>query len=112
VAAAALKDMLPDDAPRVLTPYIIQETVAAYYGQPIDAFSAKRRDQEVAFPRQVAMYLSRCMTDWSLPKIGEAFGGRNHTTVMHAHEKISEQVKSDSALASTIADLKKRLMAP
>ena len=111
VAAAALKDMIPDDAPRVLTPQIIQETVAAYYSLSVDAFSAKRRDQEVAFPRQVAMYLSRCMTDWSLPKIGEVFGGRNHTTVMHAHEKITEQLKVDAALASTIADLKKRLMA-
>ncbi len=110
IAAAALKDMLPNDAPRVLTPFVIQETVAAYYGQSVESFSAKRRDQEVAFPRQVAMYLSRCMTDWSLPKIGEAFGGRNHTTVMHAHEKITEQLKVDPALAATIADLKKRLI--
>ena len=111
VAGAALKDMIPDDAPRVLTPQIIQETVAAYYSLSVDSFSAKRRDQEIAFPRQVAMYLSRCMTDWSLPKIGEVFGGRNHTTVMHAHEKITEQLKVDAALASTIADLKKRLTA-
>jgi len=111
VAAAALKDMLPNDAPRVLTPLLIQETVAAYYGLPLESFTAKRRDQEVAFPRQVAMYLSRCMTDWSLPKIGEAFGGRNHTTVMHAHEKITEQLKTDPALAAAIADLKKRLIA-
>ena len=102
--------MLPNDAPRVLTPSLIQETVAAYYGLTVDAFSAKRRDQEVAFPRQIAMYLSRCMTDWSLPKIGDAFGGRNHTTVMHAHEKITEQIKSDPALSATIADLKKRLI--
>ena len=111
VAAAALKDMLPNDAPRILTPVIIQETVAAYYGVPIDSLTAKRRDQEVAFPRQVAMYLCRCMTDWSLPKIGDAFGGRNHTTVMHAHEKITEQLKVDPTLAAAVADLKKRLIA-
>ncbi len=110
VAATALKDMLPNDAPRILTPVLIQETVAAYYGLPVESFSAKRRDQEIAFPRQVAMYLSRCMTDWSLPKIGDAFGGRNHTTVMHAHEKITEQIKGDPALSATIADLKKRLI--
>ncbi len=110
VAATALKDMLPNDAPRVLTPVLIQETVAAYYNLPLESFTAKRRDQEVAFPRQIAMYLSRCMTDWSLPKIGDAFGGRNHTTVMHAHEKITEQMKSDPTLSATIADLKKRLI--
>ncbi|HOR13223.1 MAG TPA: chromosomal replication initiator protein DnaA [Clostridia bacterium] len=110
VAACALKDMLPDNAPRVLTPSIIQETVAQYYGLNSEAFLAKRRDQEVAFPRQIAMYLSRNMTDWSLPKIGDAFGGRNHTTVMHAHDKITAQLKADPALNATVEDLKKRLL--
>ena len=102
--------MLPDNAPRVLTPLIIQETVAQYYGLNSEAFLAKRRDQEVAFPRQIAMYLSRNMTDWSLPKIGDAFGGRNHTTVMHAHDKITAQLKADPALNATVEDLKKRLL--
>ncbi|MDL2258650.1 chromosomal replication initiator protein DnaA [Eubacteriales bacterium OttesenSCG-928-K08] len=110
VASEALKDMIVINTPRVLTPEVIAETVAEYYGVQVEALSAKRRDQEIAFPRQVAMYLSRTLTDWSLPKIGEAFGGRNHTTVMHAHEKIGDQLKVDPALQKTVGDLKKRLL--
>ena len=55
----------------------------------IEDFSAKKRTKSIAYPRQIAMYLSRELTDFSLPKIGEEFGGRDHTTVIHAHEKIS-----------------------
>ncbi len=111
VASTALKDMIPNQQPLILTPLIIREMVASYYGLPEEALSAKRKDQEVAFPRQIAMYLSRCMTDWSLPKIGEAFGGRNHTTVIHAFEKITDQCKRDPALCATLEDIKKRLLA-
>lgn len=109
VAAEALKDMLPDTLSRPITAELIKETVAEYYHQPIEAFSAKRRDQEIAFPRQIAMYLCRRMTDLSLPKIGDAFGGRNHTTVMHAHDKINDLIKEDANLLKTIDDIKQRL---
>lgn len=109
VAATALKDMLPDTVRQALNPQIVKEIVAAYYGIPLDSMVAKRRDQEIAFPRQVAMYLCRTMTDWSLPKIGDCFGGRNHTTVIHAYDKISEQMKKDAELSASIDDLKKRL---
>lgn len=59
----------------------------------LEDFKAKKRTKSVAFPRQIAMYLSRELTDSSLPKIGEEFGGRDHTTVIHAHEKISKLLK-------------------
>ncbi|MDL2235620.1 chromosomal replication initiator protein DnaA [Christensenellaceae bacterium OttesenSCG-928-L17] len=110
VAAEALKDMISNDPPREITPHTIKETVADYYGVDAESLCAKRRDQEIAFPRQVAMYLSRTMTDWSLAHIGDAFGGRNHTTVMHAHEKITEQMRTDAALDKAIKDLTNRLL--
>ncbi len=56
----------------------------------------KKRTKSIAYPRQIAMYLSRELTDFSLPKIGEEFGGRDHTTVIHAHEKISKDLKRRS----------------
>lgn len=70
-----------------------------------DIESAKRK-REFSHPRQVAMYLCRELTDSSLPKIGNCFGGRDHTTVLHAYEKISEQLKTDSLLNEEIRRIK------
>ena len=66
---------------------------------------AKRRTKNVTFPRQVAMYLCRELTDFSLPKIGEEFGGRDHTTVIHAYDKIHELIKEDPQFDRTIKEL-------
>ncbi|HOC09765.1 MAG TPA: helix-turn-helix domain-containing protein, partial [Bacillota bacterium] len=63
----------------------------------------------IAFPRQVAMYLTRELTDLSLPKIGEEFGGRDHTTVLHAYDKISAEIKTDESLKLAIDEIQKRL---
>ncbi len=70
---------------------------------------SQRRTRNVAYPRQIAMYLSRKLTDMSLPKIGEEFGGRDHTTVIHAYEKISENLKTDDSLQHTVNDLTKKI---
>ncbi len=105
----ALKDILPSTRPRQITINLIQETVAHYFKLKIEDFSAKKRTRTVAFPRQVAMYLCRELTDCSLPKIGEEFGGRDHTTVMHAHDKISTGKQTDPRLANTLKELTKRL---
>lgn len=94
LAAEALKDIIPSSRPRVITIQDIQQKVGEFYGLKIEDFKARKRTKSVAFPRQIAMYLAREMTDFSLPKIGEAFGGRDHTTVIHAHEKISEAIKA------------------
>lgn len=91
-AEEILKDILPHSEPRPITIDIIQEKVASYYKIKKDDLKAKRRTRSVVYPRQIAMYLSREMTDCSLPVIGETFGGRDHTTVMHACEKISQQI--------------------
>jgi chromosomal replication initiator protein len=105
----ALKDILPSSRPKLITISLIQETVAHYFKLKLEDFSAKKRTRTVAFPRQVAMYLSRELTDCSLPKIGEEFGGRDHTTVMHAHEKISTEKQTDPRLANVIKEIIKRL---
>ena len=75
----------------------------------LEDFSAKKRTRAIAFPRQIAMYLSRELTDFSLPKIGSEFGGRDHSTVIHAHEKISTMLKDDQALQQDVKDIKSSL---
>ena len=70
---------------------------------------AKKRTRNLAYPRQIAMYLSRELTDTSLPRIGELFGGRDHTTVIHAHDKIARERNEDTKLNNTIKELIKRI---
>lgn len=109
LAAEALKDIISNKQTRNITIELIQDTVSSYYNLKIDDFKSQRRTRNVAFPRQIAMYLSRKLTDMSLPKIGEEFGGRDHTTVIHAYEKISESLQNDEVLQDTINDLIKRI---
>ena len=105
LAASALKDIIPSSRPKQITIQRIQETVGSRFNVPLEDFAAKKRTKSVAFPRQIAMYLSREMTDFSLPKIGEEFGGRDHTTVIHAHEKISKMLADDIQLQKEIDEL-------
>lgn len=109
LAAEALKDIIPASRPKVITIQDIQQKVGEFYGMRVEDFKARKRTKAVAFPRQVAMYLSRELTDYSLPKIGEAFGGRDHTTVIHAHEKISESIKTDQELVKIIKNLTEKI---
>ncbi len=110
LANEALKDILPARKPKVITISLIQKAVSEYFNLRLDDFKSKRRTRSVAFPRQIAMYLCRELTDNSLPKIGEEFGGRDHTTVMHAHEKISSDLQEDTVLQSTLKELKNIIM--
>jgi len=105
LAAEALKDIIPSSKPKVITIHEIQKVVGEHYSIKLEDFKAKKRTKSVAFPRQIAMYLSRELTDYSLPKIGEEFGGRDHTTVIHAHEKISKLLQSDSTLQKQMKEL-------
>ncbi|WP_182201670.1 chromosomal replication initiator protein DnaA [Paraliobacillus salinarum] len=109
LAAEALKDIIPSSRPRVITIATIQEVIAEKYQIKLEEFAAKKRTKSIAFPRQIAMYLSRELTDFSLPKIGEEFGGRDHTTVIHAHEKISKLISEDHLLNQDIEEIKERL---
>ncbi|OWZ83472.1 chromosomal replication initiator protein DnaA [Natranaerobius trueperi] len=105
-AEEALKDILPNKQPKKITVEHIQKTVAQYFGLKVDDLKAKKRTRSVAFPRQIAMYLARELTDSSLPKIGDEFGGRDHTTVMHAHDKIVDDLKKENHLNDTIDEIK------
>jgi len=105
LAAEALKDIVPSSKPRVITIHDIQKVVGEHFNIKLEDFKAKKRTKSIAFPRQIAMYLSRELTDFSLPKIGEEFGGRDHTTVIHAHEKISKLLASDSVLQKQLKEI-------
>ncbi|MRG87950.1 chromosomal replication initiator protein DnaA [Salinibacillus xinjiangensis] len=109
VAADALKDIIPSSKPKTITIQSIQETVGDIYNVKLEDFAAKKRTKSIAFPRQIAMYLAREMTDFSLPKIGEEFGGRDHTTVIHAHEKIAKMIADDQQLNREIEEVKEKI---
>ncbi|WP_333887426.1 chromosomal replication initiator protein DnaA [Clostridium sp.] len=109
LASEALRDIISNSQNKQVTIELIQDVVSSYYNLKIDDFKSARRTRNVAFPRQIAMYLSRKLTDMSLPKIGEEFGGRDHTTVIHAYEKISDCLKNDEALQKVINELTKRI---
>lgn len=105
LAAEALKDIIANKGTAVITVDTIQEAVANYFNLRVDDLKSQRRTRAISYPRQIAMYLSRKLTDMSLPKIGDEFGGRDHTTVIHAYEKISESYKTDEALQNIINDI-------
>lgn len=103
LAEEALKVILSKpDKPKYITIEKIQQETAKYFSLKIEELKAKKRTQNVAFPRQIAMYLSRELTDSSLPKIGQEFGGRDHTTVMHAHKKINTDLRDNRQLRTSI----------
>lgn len=104
-----LQNLITPNEPVIINGELIQKKVAEYYQMRVEDFKAKKRTKNIAFPRQIAMYLCREMTDLSLPKIGELFGGRDHTTVIHACEKISEELRNDQTLQMTINNIKNSL---
>ncbi|ODA41531.1 chromosomal replication initiator protein DnaA [Desulfosporosinus sp. BG] len=105
VAVEALKDIIPVNNTKQITIEMIQQSVANYFHLSLSEFKAKKRTRAVAFPRQIAMYLSRQLTDSSLPKIGDEFGGRDHTTVMHAHDKILQALRNDPLLEKKVNEI-------
>ncbi|MBE6072401.1 MAG: chromosomal replication initiator protein DnaA [Clostridium butyricum] len=109
LATEALKDIISKKQGKNVTIDAIQDVVASYYNLRIEDLKSQRRTRSISYPRQIAMYLSRKLTDMSLPKIGEEFGGRDHTTVIHAYEKISENLKTDDTLQHTVANITKKL---
>jgi len=105
LATEALKDIIPNKQPKMITPKVIQNIVAEKYDVKINDFLSKKRTRAIAYPRQIAMYLTRELTELSLPKIGQEFGGRDHTTVIHAHNKIIKELETDENLANEIKSL-------
>lgn len=109
LSTEALRDIFPNSRPRQITMDHIQQVVANYFKIKQDDLIAKKRTRNVAYPRQIAMYLCREMTETSLPRIGEIFGGRDHTTVIHAHDKISRERNEDIKLNNILKELAKRI---
>jgi len=109
VAQGVLKDVFPQgDLPQV-TIERIQETVSDRFGLSLVELCGDKRSQNIVYPRQVAMYLSRELTDSSLPKIGKQFGGRDHTTVIHATSKIARLIREDRSVYNLVQELTARI---
>lgn len=100
-----LNDIFSDMEKKV-TPEKIKKSVCKHYGIKISEIESSKKTNNIAFPRQIAMYLIREMTDYSLPKIGQLFGGKHYTTVMYACEKIEDEIKTDKNLAEVIDNIK------
>ena len=105
----ALDTIFPTEKTREVTMELIQEVVASYFKLRLDDLHAKKRTRNLAIPRQIAMYLCRELTQSSLLQIGNSFGGRDHTTVLHACEKIGKERQEDSKLDRTIEQLMQRI---
>ena len=109
LAEEALKDILSANKVVEITVDSIKEIVSKYFKIKIEDFNSKKRTRAIAYPRQIAMYLTRELTDLSLPKIGDEFGGRDHTTVIHAYDKVSGDLKDNPELKRKIDDIIKQL---
>ncbi|PHV70624.1 chromosomal replication initiator protein DnaA [Sporanaerobium hydrogeniformans] len=109
LANEALKDLISKDKPKIITADYIQDTVAAYFHLKPEELRSSKRTRSIAYPRQIAMYLCRKLTDLSLPKIGERFGGRDHTTIIHGFEKISKDLQTDIELSQIINELESKI---
>jgi chromosomal replication initiator protein len=106
----ALADLMPET--REIEPERILRTIAQEYGLTMDELISQSRSQRVAFPRQVAMYMLREESELSLPKIGEILGGRDHTTVMYGHDKITDLLEQDKNLRRKIVNIQEILYSP
>jgi len=104
-ASEALKDILPPPGPRKITIESIQKEVCKYYGIELSEMLSKKRNKHLVVPRQVAMFLCRKLTDASLPLIGDQFGGRDHTTVMHSVDKVNREIAEQLELSAIVEQL-------
>jgi chromosomal replication initiator protein len=109
LAEVVLKDLIPDGAGPEITAATIMAATAEYFSLTMDDLCGSSRSRVLVNARQVAMYLCRELTDLSLPKIGQTFGGRDHTTVMHADRKIRSQMAERRSLYNQIAELTNRI---
>ncbi|MCD5413564.1 MAG: chromosomal replication initiator protein DnaA [Clostridiales bacterium] len=108
LATRILKEVF-SSKPKVLNISLIKDIISKHYNIKLEDFNSKKRTRAIAFPRQVAMYLARELTELSLPKIGEAFGGRDHTTVMHAHSKILAALENTPSLKEKLDIINKEI---
>jgi chromosomal replication initiator protein len=104
-----LRDLIREEASRQVNIDAIQKAVAEHFDVRLVDMTSRRRPVSIAFPRQIAMYLSRSLTKGSLMEIGEAFGGRDHGTVIHACKKVAERIDQETGLKDTVARIEAQL---
>jgi chromosomal replication initiator protein len=109
LAEDVLKDVFPQGEAAEVSIRRIQELVSERFQLSMDELCGDKRSQNIVYPRQVAMYLSRELTDSSLPKIGKEFGGRDHTTVIHATSKIARLIREDRSVYNLVQELTARV---
>lgn len=109
LAEELLKDHITKDTPKEITPEYIIGVVAEHFGITNIEIASQKKNKEIVYPRQIAMYLCRTMTDAPLKNIGEVLGGRDHTTIMHGIDKISTDLRTNEQLKSTIELLQKKI---
>jgi chromosomal replication initiator protein len=100
-----LKDILHEESRRTVSIDLIQRKVAEHFDVRVADMTSKRRPANIAFPRQIAMYLARELTKSSLAEIGEAFGGRDHGTVLHAHRLVQQRIREEEKIRQTVSFL-------
>jgi chromosomal replication initiator protein len=104
VAKQVLKDMVKETI-KTISVDMVQKEVVVYFNIALPDLKTKKRNKNVVLPRQIAMYLARKLTTHSLPEIGAAFGGKDHTTVLHAYKKIEKAVMVDQEIKKNIDNL-------
>lgn len=105
----ALKELLSAANTKIIDTYHIMDIVSRYFDLRSEEFKSQKRNRNISFPRQIAMYLCRDIIGLSLPKIGDEFGGRDHTTVIHAIAKIEEDMKANHETKRTVEELKRNI---
>jgi chromosomal replication initiator protein len=109
LAEIVLKDLIPDATQPEITVGTIMAATAAYFGMSLEDLCGSSRSRMLVTARQIAMYLCRELTELSLPKIGQAFGGRDHTTVMHAERKIRSLMAERRSIYNQVTELTNRI---
>jgi chromosomal replication initiator protein len=110
LANEALKEIISEHQPRSVTCEDVLDAVSAYYSVTVEDLIGPRRSRNITIPRQMIMYLSRLLTDTSLPKIGDMLGGRDHSTVLHGCAKIEGLMQTMPPIKAAVADLSKQLL--
>jgi len=110
IVESLLREILHEEGRYALSIEVIQKKVAEHFDIRLADMTSKRRPENIAFPRQIAMYLARQMTENSLSAIGEAFGGRDHGTVLHACRLVKDRMEVDSNVRQLVGVLEKQLL--
>jgi chromosomal replication initiator protein len=110
LAKECLKQFISDKKVKDINPNTIMKTVGRYFDINPELFLGKKRSRDITYPRQIAMYLCRELTDLSFPKIGSSFGGRDHSTVLHAYDKISEEIEKIPETRRAVSEMKKNIL--